>query len=81
MVYPFEGAYKLHEAPADGRCVFFENNRCQIYEARPLQCRTWPFWFGNMRSKAKWLEAAACCPGIGQGRLFTKEEILALINL
>jgi len=27
-------------------CIFFdrESNGCLIYEARPLQCRTFPFW-------------------------------------
>ena len=31
---------------ANGDCVFFDNHRrcCQVYEARPRQCRTWPFW-------------------------------------
>jgi hypothetical protein len=25
-------------------CLFFENNSCSIYEVRPAQCRTFPFW-------------------------------------
>ncbi|MBD3794393.1 MAG: YkgJ family cysteine cluster protein [Epsilonproteobacteria bacterium] len=25
-------------------CIFFENGKCNIYEARPRQCRTFPFW-------------------------------------
>ena len=27
-------------------CIFFDVNmkRCRIYEARPLQCKTFPFW-------------------------------------
>lgn len=27
-------------------CVFFDraNGGCQVYQARPLQCRTFPFW-------------------------------------
>src|SRR6185503_5784997 len=29
----------------NGDCVFFDNQsrKCQVYEARPRQCRTWPF--------------------------------------
>ena len=31
----------LAEYP-DGRCVFLEENRCAVYEARPDQCRNFP---------------------------------------
>jgi len=27
----------------DDSCAFLENNRCSIYEARPRQCRTFPY--------------------------------------
>ena len=44
-------------------CIFFdrEKNGCKIYEARPLQCRTFPFWdyFKNRVSELK-----QECPGI-----------------
>ena len=51
-----------------------------MYEARPLQCRLYPFWFSNVRSERAWAKAARDCPGIGQGRLFSKEEIIALVG-
>ena len=25
-------------------CVFFEDGKCSVYEARPAQCRSFPFW-------------------------------------
>ena len=28
---------------ADGSCAFLEGNRCSVYEARPEQCRTFPY--------------------------------------
>ena len=80
VVEPYQAAYRLHEDPQNGNCVFFENNGCRIYNARPRQCRTWPFWFHNMRNEENWEAVAACCPGIGQGRLYTREEILALLT-
>ncbi len=44
------------------------DNSCQIYQARPMQCRTWPFWEENLRERATWEgPVAADCPGIGQG--------------
>lgn len=32
----------LRDAP-DGACLFLEGSRCSVYEARPEQCRTFPF--------------------------------------
>ena len=44
-------------------CVFFnrETNGCSIYDARPLQCRTFPFWetFKNNITEVK-----KECPGV-----------------
>jgi Fe-S-cluster containining protein len=28
---------------ADGSCVFLKGNDCEVYSARPRQCRTFPF--------------------------------------
>lgn len=69
--------YRLKERPG-GDCIFFDKG-CSIYEARPLQCRTYPFWFENVRSEKAWAETCEACPGIGQGRLYPKEEILDLL--
>ena len=33
-----------------------------------------------MRSEKRWRKAARECPGIGKGRRFTREEILARIE-
>lgn len=32
----------LNDHP-DGSCSFLEGDRCSVYEARPEQCRTFPF--------------------------------------
>jgi Fe-S-cluster containining protein len=61
---------------ADGRCVLFEPGRgCSGYEARPRQCRTWPFWPRLIASPAAWAREAADCPGMGQGELHAPELI------
>lgn len=68
-----DGLYLLNYTGGD--CPFFQDCRCAVYEARPWQCRTWPFWPENM-SKAVWdREVATYCPGVGRGRLYTAEEI------
>lgn len=51
---------------------------CAIYPARPLQCRTWPFWPENLRSKENWNRAGRRCHGINQGRRFTLQQIHAV---
>jgi Fe-S-cluster containining protein len=28
----------------DGRCIFLDGPTCTVHEAKPTQCRTWPFW-------------------------------------
>jgi Fe-S-cluster containining protein len=44
-------------------CEFFDlvQKRCQIYEVRPSQCRTFPFWDHFINNKK---EVEKECPGI-----------------
>ena len=51
---------------------------CGIYAVRPLQCRTWPFWDGNLASKENWDASAKRCPGMNRGKQFTQEQIETL---
>jgi Fe-S-cluster containining protein len=63
----------------DGDCVFFDprQRNCTVYDARPLQCRTWPFWGSNLESPLAWKHTCQKCPGSGQGQFFSLEEIEA----
>lgn len=65
----------------DGRrCILLgDDDRCAAYEARPVQCRTWPFWPENL-TRRKWKEIEAFCPGAGKGRLHSREEIEAAVQ-
>lgn len=65
---------------SDGRCIFYEDERCTVYSARPTQCRTYPFWLENLRSKQAWKETKKECPGIGKGRRHSKDEIIRKIH-
>jgi uncharacterized protein len=56
-------------------CVFWEDEGCSVYESRPLQCRSFPFWASALSSRADWEETASNCPGIGRGRLHSRAEI------
>ena len=57
--------YSLLEKPG-GDCIFFDKG-CTVYPARPVQCRTFPFWRSHLKSQRAWDEIAGECPGIGQG--------------
>lgn len=62
-------------------CVFLDRSAvpgkavCSIYEDRPAQCRTWPFWDKLLRSRDDWVRGGATCPGLGRGRHYTPVEI------
>ena len=68
----------LREFP-NGDCVFFDadSRKCQVYQARPRQCRTWPFWSSNLKSAEAWEETCRVCPGSGKGKLYQLEQIEA----
>ncbi len=63
------------ENPESKDCIFLGSKGCKIYDFRPNQCRTWPFWTDNLDSSDTWNAAAAKCSGINRGRFFTFEEI------
>jgi Fe-S-cluster containining protein len=65
---------------ANGDCVFFRNQRCSIHAVKPQQCRTFPFWFKNLRNEDAWQKTIEECEGIGRGRLYTKDEILQILH-
>ncbi len=62
-------------------CVFLDRETipgkaiCSIYEDRPSQCRTWPFWEINLRSPRHWKSASRGCPGMNTGRLHAPEHV------
>jgi len=57
-------------------CVFYDRKQgCTVYEDRPRQCRTWPFWGSVVHSPETWAETAETCPGMDVGRLHRRAEI------
>ena len=51
------------------------DGRCRVYPVRPLQCATWPFWTENLKPETWNGPVRETCPGIGQGRLYSRAEI------
>ena len=56
-------------------CIFWENGGCAVYEYRPFQCKSYPFWSSNLSSPGAWEELKKSCPGVGRGRLHSKTMI------
>ena len=75
------GRWSLRDYP-NGDCVFLDpqTRRCQVYAARPMQCRTWPFWPSNIETKDSWERTCDRCPGSGVGDLYTLEVIQTQAN-
>lgn len=69
--------YSLVEKP-NGDCVFWSRETgCTVYQARPNQCRTWPFWRENIETPDDWRGVRRTCPGAGKGRLHSADVIEA----
>lgn len=64
----------------NGDCLFLEDKKCTVYQARPEHCRTWPFWPENMNPRTWNREIASFCPGVGKGKTHTFEEIKEVLD-
>ena len=64
------------------RCVFLDPKslRCTVYSARPIQCRTFPFWRDLVKDGAWTSEARSLCEGVGRGRRYTEAEAEMLMT-
>lgn len=62
-------------------CIFLDRETvpgkavCGVYEHRPAQCRSWPFWKENLRSPRYWRSAGRTCPGLNTGPLHSPDLI------
>ncbi|HIJ51720.1 MAG TPA: YkgJ family cysteine cluster protein [Planctomycetes bacterium] len=67
------------EHPNTKDCIFLQGTgsqkTCTIYPVRPSQCRSWPFWPGNLAGPDSWNKVAQKCPGINRGKHYSYEEI------
>ena len=62
----------------DEHCHFLEDNECTIHEARPFQCRCFPFWQMLVSNSKNFVNYSKKCPGLKvlKGKHYTREEIL-----
>ena len=62
----------------DEHCEFLKDNECTIHEARPFQCRCFPFWQMLVSNRKNFVNYSKKCPGLKvlKGKHYTREEIL-----
>lgn len=59
----------LRDRPGGDACILLGPEGCRAYRARPLQCRTWPFWPEHLDEPGAFeRKVASFCPGAGSGR-------------
>lgn len=56
--------YSLIETSPNYDCIFLREKRCQVYEKRPKQCRSFPWWKENVENEQSWKDAKKRCEGI-----------------
>lgn len=77
-----QGRFSLREHPHTYDCVFLKENKCQLYDVRPTQCRTFPWWPSLLKSQADWEAAARYCEGIShQAPVVEAEQINTQLSL
>jgi len=60
-------------------CVFWEDG-CTVYDSRPFQCVSFPFWENIVASSQSWEMAASGCPGINTGELRAESVINEIVK-
>lgn len=59
-----DGRWSLKEEAGTYACCFLKGNLCTVYQERPKQCRTFPFWPQNLKTPETWQNTAKRCEGI-----------------
>lgn len=67
----------------DFHCFFLSNGKtCDIYDVRPTQCKTYPYWPGVMKSEESWRDESIGCEGmrVPEAPLNSVEKILSTLK-
>jgi len=72
-VYRQDGVYLSLKEKSNYDCIFWSHG-CIIYPARPLQCRTFPFWPSVIEVNGAWQAEKERCPGLDKEGTLTFTE-------
>jgi len=87
LVFPAISTYRGNaflglRKKSDGSCLFLrDDNLCDIYEARPMVCRSFPFIFKVKEGYLSWglmAKAEEICPGLGQGETVSEKSLVKM---
>ena len=70
-VYRTKHSRRLRKPGRGKQCGFLKEKQCGIHEAKPVQCRLFPFWPELVESRSAWEKTGEWCPGVGQGPLIS----------
>ena len=59
--------------PKHAQCEFLEGGGCRVHAAKPMQCRSFPYWPELIDDRKAWHKTGSWCPGIGKGELVNIE--------
>lgn len=76
---PYWGDVYYLDYPEEEPCMFLGDDGCAIYDVRPVQCASFPFWPENLSDHKIWKGLKKFCPGIDKGKLYSPEEILEIL--
>lgn len=68
------------EVDDDQPCRFLTTKGCGIHDAKPKQCRAYPFWKENLVNRNTWKLVGGFCPGIDRGPMVAVETIQSLLK-
>jgi Fe-S-cluster containining protein len=54
----------MQKNPRTNKCIFLQDNKCTIYEVRPLICRFYPFELSTDEGGYYRFRATDECPGV-----------------
>lgn len=79
--YKYDGRRSLREKD-DYDCILLDSStkRCTVYDVRPSQCRTFPFWSDVLASPRSWARYSRNCPGMDDGETHTEDEIINILE-
>ena len=77
-----DGRFILDSDAETDICIYLDSEKkCMVYEARPDQCRAYPWWIENLASKRTWNRTMDECPGIGAEDAFVIEGEVILMHV
>ncbi|MBD3172693.1 hypothetical protein GF326_09495 [Candidatus Bathyarchaeota archaeon] len=75
-----EGKFKAIMCKENGKCVFYTDGGCCIYEQRALLCRMYPFWL-EKQDNFFIFGVDDKCPGVGQGTPLDEDFFAKLLEM